>query len=229
LPLGADGLGRDVTLTLRHAGSNLLIPLTIALVLPLTIGALLGAWVGSAHDCWRTGVSHLLDLLEALPKLVVLLAAFWVLEVDSLHLQRMLPLAGALYTPMVFYAVRERTRLLTSEGAIEAQRALGSGPLRILGWHVLWLNCRGPVLVQAALLVAYLLATDLSLAYLGYSQPDDDLLTLGRLVHTGLSEASDQRAANNPWLRDAPLLAVVLLTATAWAWSEWLARTGRES
>lgn len=220
LPLGADASGRDLALALRLAGANMLRPLAVALLLPLLLGTALGLWVGSGESLARTAAESLIDLLEAVPKLVIVLAAIWTIDVDEAYLDRLLPLVGALFTPMVYFAVRDRTQRVASDAFVEAQRALGAGPLRILGLHVLWNNCRDLLLAQAALLFAYLLTMDLTLAYLGYSQPDEDLVTLGRLAAVGLRDAA--AAGANPWVRDAPLLVIATLASAAALWSELL-------
>lgn len=226
--LGADGLGRDLATKLLAAGGNMAGPLGWALALPLALGVGLGVWAGMGAGWARWLVGSLIDLVESLPKLILALAAIWVIDVDARWLSKLYPLIGLTFTPMIFYAVRERTRRVVSEGFIEAQRALGSSPWRIVGVHVLWNNCRGAVAVQAAQLLGYLLMFDLTLGYLGYSQPDEDLITWGRLVYVGLREAPTPDGAWNPWVRLAPLGLVALFTVTAAVWADaWQGRRDR--
>jgi len=221
--LGHDQMGRDLLSSLLRAGRNMLVPVAQALALPILLGTLLGIWVGSSRGPLAFLAGALVDMFESLPKLIIILAAMWRLNVDADYLARLLPLVGLTFTPQVFYAVRDRTRQIASEGFLEAQQALGSSPARVLGLHVLWNNCRGAIIVQGSLVLGYILMMDLTLSYLKYYQVDEDLMTWGSLAYHGIYERRIWSVGPwNPWLLQAPLGIVALFTITFALWGDAL-------
>ncbi len=222
--LGRDQMGQDLLSALILAGRNMLLPVIQALLLPITFGTLLGVWVAWARGGALPSLAGaMIDLLESLPKLILILAAMWAIRVDTDYLTKLLPLVGLTFTPQVFYAVRDRTRRIASEGFIEAQQALGSSPARVLGLHVLWNNCRGPIFVQGSLVLGYILMMDLTLSYLKYYQVEEDLMTWGSLAYHGITEARAYSGGIwNPWVLYAPLGLVALFTVTFALWGDGL-------
>ena len=71
------------------------------------------------------------------------------------------------FVPQVAGAVGEKVAWFRRERFVEAAIAHGLTHARVLGWHILWANCRNVVLRQACTLFGTFLLVETSLSYLG--------------------------------------------------------------
>lgn len=196
LLLGADALGRDIFSRLLHAAR-----VTLALALVSTLGAtLLGALLGGLAGYAGGRVDALLmrssELILVLPAIYVVLALRAALPLVVPPTTTFLALAG-IFTlfgwPIVARGVRA---IVLSEGRreyVQAARAMGAGPVRILTVHVLP-AAFGHLASQATLLMPSFILAEATLSYLGLGFPDATP-TWGTLL---------QEAANVSLLADAP-------------------------
>jgi peptide/nickel transport system permease protein len=161
--LGTDRIGRDV-LTRIIAGSRLSLQVAAgAVIMALILGAPLGAlgsYVGGAIDSL---VQRVMEGIMAFPSLVLALA--------------LVALAGPSVTMLWFaiafssiprYARLVRSGVLTQKEReyVDAARAMGQGPMRILVRQILP-HIMAPIAVQLTLDFARAISVEASLSYLG--------------------------------------------------------------
>lgn len=171
--LGSDALGRDLLARMCEGGRVSLVvavgATALALALGLAYGALAG-WIGGRVDALlMRGV----DVIYALPDVLVTVLAIEVFSVVLSGLpdlwRRLAALALALgFTGFVGVARLVRALVLQAreELWVEAARATGAHPARILVRHVLP-NIAGPVWVSAAFRVPAAILAESTLSFIG--------------------------------------------------------------
>jgi peptide/nickel transport system permease protein len=196
LLLGTDALGRDLFSRLLHAAR-----VTLALALVATIGAtvlgvILGGLAGYAGGGWDAVVMRSSEVILVLPAIYVVLAFRAALPLVIPPAVTFLSLAG-IFTlfgwPIVARGVRAIVLSERQRDYVDAARALGASPGRILGVHLLP-AALGHVASQATLLLPSFILAEATLSYLGMGFPDTTP-TWGTLL---------QDAANVALLSEAP-------------------------
>ena len=206
---GTDGSGRDVFARLifgaRASLGVAFIAVLGAVVLGLTIGGLAGArggWV----DTWLMRLADVIAVLPAIYVVVTLRAALpLVLPVATVFvlITLLLAVVGA---PWIARGVRAIVAVERTLGHVEAARALGASPRRILLQHLLPAT-GGFITRQAALLLPAFVLAEATLSFVGLGLPDT-VPSWG----TSLQEAANVSAiAEFPWLL-TPAAAVFLVT-----------------
>jgi len=174
--LGADGNGRDVAVRLLYGARNsLFIGLTatlISVLLAVTLGLLAGylrGWVDAV-------VSRGLDVVWAFPVLLLGIALGVALARDGLQIGPLSISGGSKWIPALIIGVvgavylarplRGLVLSLREQDFVEAARAQGAGPLRIMVGELLP-NLASTVLVFVPLLVANAILLEGALSFLG--------------------------------------------------------------
>lgn len=179
-PLGTDALGRDILSRLLFA---LRISLGVALLGTL-IGAVLGTFLGfvAAHSPRRTGgiIMALVDAQAALPFQILILAA---LALFGNTLWLFILLVGIAVWENYARLVRGAVLAAQEQGYVSALRAIGAGPWRVHGRHILP-NIANILIVQVTLNFpsTILLETSLSFLGLGIQAPRT---SLGEMLGSG--------------------------------------------
>lgn len=162
-PLGSDRLGRDLLARLlRGARVSLAVGLAamaIGLGLGVAVGGAAAGFGGVTDALLMRGV----DALLCFPQLVFVLALAALLG-PSLPLA-VLVLGATCWMPIARLTRAEMVALREHEFVLAA-RALGAGPLRLLGRHLLP-NAWAPATISAALLVGDLILGEAALSFLG--------------------------------------------------------------
>jgi oligopeptide transport system permease protein len=204
---GTDANGRDLfTRTLYGGRISLLVGVSATLV-SLVIGVLWGTTAGLAGGRTDQLMMRLVDILYALPFMffVILLMVFFGRELWLIFIA-----IGAVEWLDMARIVRGQTLALKHREFIEAARAFGASPARILLRHVVP-NLAGPVVVFVTLTVprTILLESFLSFLGLGVQEP---MTSWGVLIGDG---AHAMEAA--PWALAFPaaFLAATLLAFNA--------------
>jgi len=204
--LGTDANGRDLLARVCvGARVSLLVGLAGAGV-SLVIGVGWGLVSGYLGGRWDRWMMRGVDLLYALPSVLIVIVLAAVLQ-DSVRavLEAWVGRAGGEWASILFLVlglggvswltmariVRGQVQSLKQRPFVEAARALGAGPLRILGRHLLP-NLTGIVLVYLTLTIPSIVLGESFLSFLGLGvQPPH--ASLGSLMADGAGQINPMR------------------------------------
>lgn len=201
LPLGTDGLGRDVYSRLLAGGrAMILLPLagTVAAFCTGGLVGMIAAYVGGRFEFL---VSRLFDILLSFPQLLLMLILVAGLGASPTTIVITLMLV---YAPRVGLAVGASTRAVVKDDYVVAAQARGERLPWILGREILP-NITGPVLAEFGLRLTYAIIFVSVLSYLGLgTQPPNP--------DWGLMISESQNALTlNPWAVLAPAICLAFL------------------
>ena len=167
--LGTDKLGRDLLAQLIYGTRSVIVATLVAGVVAIAIGVPLGLIAGYARGWPETLISRVADGLMALPVIIVLLAVAGIL---GNNLTLAMAVLGVILSAGFIRLVRTSTHAIRSELFVDAARAQGVPPARIVTRHVLP-NILSPVIVQLSfgLGVGILAVAGLSFLGLGPAPP----------------------------------------------------------
>jgi len=191
-PLGTDHLGRCLLSRLLYGAQLSLASAGLASLLTLIIGISVGAVAGYAGGWVDTVLMRVVDLVLAFPMLVLALAITGMIGIGMTSV-----LIGIVSVWWASYAriVRGLVLSLRERPFIEAARAVGVRPVRIITRHVLP-NVIAPVIVLATLEIGGLILAISGLNFLGLAvQPPTP--EWGAMLNDG-----------RPFLRSAPQLMI---------------------
>ena len=215
-PLGTDSAGRDVLSRLLYATRFSVAGAAVALVVAAILGVTSGLIAGY-YGKWFEGVSGwAVGLVQAMPGIVVLLAARAVLGPS---LWTSMAIFGVLLSPALYRLVYATVNAVREELYVDAARVSGLSDSRIISRHILTV-VRGPALVQAAFITGVAISIQAGLEFLGLG--DLSIPTWGSMLNEGfcqhlhepgpdgLAEPGDwvdlsfpgsagQRPARHPW------------------------------
>ncbi len=196
LVLGADGFGRDLFSRLLHASRVTLALAFIATLGAAAVGGLLGAVAGYAGGRVDSALMRLSEFLLVLPAIYVVLALRAALPLVVEPSTTFLALA-VIFTvfgwPVVAKGVRAIVASEREREYVQAARALGAGPGRIVLTHI-FPAVTGHLATQATLLLPAFILAEATMSYVGLGFPDRTP-TWGTLL---------QEAANVSMLSEAP-------------------------
>ena len=144
--LGTDFVGRDLLTRIMVGTQAFFLPGLLAVAVSLVLGSFFGVLAGFWPERFETPVGLFLQLLESLPKLVLVLL---VIALYRPNIYLVLIVVGITNVPATAELLRAKIASLRSKSYIEAALALGLHPRRVILKHLLWLHGRGILLVQA--------------------------------------------------------------------------------
>lgn len=210
--VGTDAFGRDVLARLLTAGRLSLLVGVAGAVLSGVVGALLGALAGWYRGLMDRVITAAADTLQAIPRLVLLLACAALWQPGIPTLVTVLALTGWMGVARL---VRAEVQGLTDRDFVAAARVLGASPSRLLGAHVIP-NAIAPALVATTLGVGNAIMLESGLSFLGLGvQPPAP--SWGNMIAAGR-----EHLVTAPWIALAPGLAVVCTVTAATLIGDWL-------
>lgn len=203
-PMGTDTPGHDVLAqVLRGMQKSVQVALVVALV-STVIGVAVGGAAGFFGGATDSVLMRLADVVLIVPGVAVLaVLAASIQDVSGNWVLLSLILAMLLWARSA-RVIRSAVLVLREEGFVEAARAAGAGPGRILLHHVLP-GAAGTIITSATLTVAVAIQAEAALSFLGLGITAPDT-SLGRLVAVGSGSATTR-----PWLFYFPGLVIVVV------------------
>ncbi|MDN4599477.1 dipeptide/oligopeptide/nickel ABC transporter permease/ATP-binding protein [Leifsonia virtsii] len=219
-PFGTDSAGRDVLSRLLYATRFSIAGAALALVVAAIVGVT-GGLIAGYYGRWFEGLSSwVVGLLQALPGIVVLLAARAVLGPS---LWTSMAIFGVLLSPAFYRLVYSTVSAVRDELYVDAARVSGLTDARIISRHILTV-VRGPALVQASFVAGIAISIQAGLEFLGLG--DLSIPTWGSMLNEGFSNIY-----TDPTLMLWPSLAIgltcVSLVLLANALRDTLEQSGR--
>lgn len=198
--LGTDSYGRDVLSRLIYGARVSLLVGFVAILIAMCIGSALGILAGYVGGLADQLIMGLVDVLLSFPTLLLglMVAAMLGASLENL----IIAIAITEIAPFVRVA-RAPTIALKQRDFVEAGRALGYGPLRLMGVHILP-NMVSDVVVLGSLWMASAIRTEASLSFIGLGVPPP-AATWGGMIREGFENILDAW-----WLTVFPSVAILL-------------------
>jgi peptide/nickel transport system permease protein len=211
--LGADRNGRDIMVRLLYGGRNSLLIGIVAAVITTILSIVLGLVAGYFRGAIDTVIRALLDVMWSFPVIILGVAlgvalALGGLDIGPIHLagdSLVIPILiiGLVYVPYMARPVRGQVLSLREKEFVEAARAQGAGPIRIMFTEVMP-NLASTVIVFFTLLIANAILLESALSFLGAGvQPPAP--SWGTMIDEGVD-----RIATAPHLAIVPGVMLVL-------------------
>lgn len=199
-PLGTDRQTRDVLSRILVGARTSLSVGFVAVVILMTIGVAVGAVAGYFGGWIDNLLMRLVDILLAIPLLLLLLLAVALFEPG---LWTTMLVIGFTTWPSTSRIVRGQFLTIKEQDYVLAARAGGAGPLRIMSRHLLP-NALAIIIVQATLWLSFAILLESSLSFLGLGvQPPEP--SWGGMLADG-----QRNARQAPWLTIFPGLAIFI-------------------
>src|SRR5829696_2908664 len=214
--LGADPNGRDIMVRLLYGGRNSLMIGVAAALMTTLLSIVLGVVAGYFRGPTDTVIRMLLDIMWSFPVIILGTALGVALALGGLQLGPInipgdslaIPIfiIGLVYIPYMARPLRGQVLSLREKEFIEAARAQGAGPIRIMFTEIMP-NLASTMLVFFTLLIANAVLLEAALSFLGAGvQPPNP--SWGTMIGEGV-----ERVATAPHLAIVPgaMLVVTVL------------------
>lgn len=202
---GTDQLGRDVFARVVHGAAPSLLAALIAVLVALVAGTLIGVLAGTADGWVDTAVMRTLDVLLAMPGLLLSLAVVSALGFGGTQIAIAVGVGGVAAVARVARAEVLRVR---SAEYVAAARLAGGGPVGVALRHVVP-NSAAPVFALAALEFGTAVLNIAALSFLGFGAPPPEP-QWGSLIADGRDHL-----ASSWWLTTLPGLVLVAIVLAA--------------
>ncbi len=161
--LGTDDVGRDILSRLIYGSRLSLFVGVIVVTLSLAVGMILGVTAGYFGGYFEIIVMRIMDIILALPSLLLALA---IVAVLGPSLTNAIVAIAIVVLPHYVRLTRASVIEEKSKDYVTASRVCGAGPLRMM-FIVLLPNCMAPLIVQATLGFSGAILDAAALGFLG--------------------------------------------------------------
>ena len=200
---GTDAQGRDVlSRTLygaRIAWQIVLAAIGVAIVLGVPLG-LISGYIGGKLD--ELIIMRIVDALMAMPGLILILAVTGALGPS---ITNSMIIIGIVWSPAYARLTRGVVLSIKGEVYVEAARAVGATPARIMRRHLLP-NVVAPILVLASLSAASVILVEAGLSFIG-AGVQEPTPAWGSMVSSGY----EKLIRRNGWAMLGPAAAIILM------------------
>lgn len=181
-PLGSAEGGVDLLALVAHASLRAVVLAAAVALLGFLVGCPLGAAAAVTRGRLERMVTRACDLVQAFPTFLLALVVLSAVRSPSrLHLAGVFLLTA--WAPFTRLALAQ-TRVLRDQAFVEAARALGVTPARVIARHLVP-NLLGVVAVQLGGTAAAVVVSEAALSFIGFGSRDG--VSLGVVLDQGVS------------------------------------------
>jgi len=203
--LGTDELGRDLLSRMLYGGRVTVLIAFVSVGLSVLVGVPAGMLSGMMGGYVDVCLMHVANALLAFPSLLL---AFVIAALIGPNVAIVILAVSVVFAPRLARFARGQTMVVRETLFIEAARALGVPPGRMIVRHILP-NIAPPLLVEASLQVGYAVLVESSMSFLGAGvQPP--YASWGLMIKGGFGYMDSA-----PWIALTPGLAILLLALCA--------------
>ncbi|MBX3227984.1 MAG: ABC transporter permease [Labilithrix sp.] len=181
-PLGSGEGGVDLLALVAHASLRAVVLAVAVALAGFLVGCPLGASAAVARGRLERAVTRACDLVQAFPTFLLALVVLSAVRAPSrVHLGAVFVLTA--WAPFTRLALAQ-TRVLREQAFVEAARALGVTPARVIARHLVP-NLLGVVAVQLGGTAAAVVVSEAALSFVGFGARDG--VSLGVVLDQGVS------------------------------------------
>lgn len=216
--MGTDGQGRSVALRLFKGIEAFFFPGLIAGLFAAIVGGVLGAVCGYFGGWIGRSLAAVLELVDTLPRMVFLVLICTIFPPSIMLISIV---SSLLFIPSIATIIRRKVEALGAEDYILAHVAHGFHPLKIISYHILWLQCRALLTRQMIFVFSYVLFIETALSYLGDYGVQEPYPSWGNMV-------AQSRISAVAWPWALPAVAIIITIAALLSFGDGIARREEE-